>query len=135
MLAIEDFHVDVSVDHVVLVDEVLDVDQKTRHIVIFEKLEECVKVYFADFMVGRAGVVLVFGALGAFVVGRAGSSRLFIIVEIDVDVSDEILECKKYSYEVNFYLLKFNVSLDVVLDWSKDAIAAHFQFLHHFLDH
>ena len=99
MLAIEDFHVDVSVDHVVLVDEVLDVDQKTRHIVIFEKLEECVKVHFADFMVGRAGVVLGFGALGAFVVGRAGSSRLFIIVEVDVDVSDEILECKKYSYD------------------------------------
>merc|ERR1719443_2510334 len=53
VLAVENFHVDVSVDHVVLVDEILDVDQKSWNItiVLFEMLEECVEVHFADFMI------------------------------------------------------------------------------------
>merc|ERR1719443_809317 len=93
VLAVENFHVDVSVDHVVLVDEILDVDQKSWHIaiVLFKMLEECVEVHFADFMIWGAGTVLFFGALGALVVGRAGSSRLVVFVEVDVDVGDEVL--------------------------------------------
>lgn len=99
MLAVEDFHVDVSVDHVVLVDEVLDVDQKRGHIaiILFKVLEEFIKVHFTDFVIGGAGAVLVLGALGAFVVGRARSSRLVVFVEFDVDVGDEVLEGKTYS--------------------------------------
>ena len=94
MLAVENFHVDVSVDHVVLVDEVLDVDQKSRHIaiILFKVLEELVKVHLTDFVIGGAGAVLVLGALGAFVVGRSRSSRLIVLFEVEVDVGDEVLE-------------------------------------------
>jgi hypothetical protein len=99
VLAVENLHVDISVDDVVLIDEVLDVDQKSWHIaiILFKMLEERIEVHFADFVIGGAGVVLVLGALGAFVVRRAGSSRLVVLVEVDVDVGDEVLEVKNDS--------------------------------------
>ena len=56
-------------------------------------LEEFIEVHFAGLVVRRAGVVLwAFGALWAFVVRRAGTSRLVILVEVDVDIGDEVLE-------------------------------------------
>ena len=111
MLAVKNFHVDVSVHHVVLVDEILDVDQKSRHIaiVLFEMLEECVEVHFADFVIRGAGTMLFFGALWALVVGRAGSSRLVVFVEVDVDVGDEVKRGSRFGY------IRFGSRVDIYL--------------------
>merc|ERR1719384_2136811 len=120
VLAIENFHVDISGNHVVLVNEVLDVDQEGRNVslVLLEKIEEVLEVHLASFGRRRSGLVMVLGAFGSFVMRRFG----LFFVEVDVDVGDEVL-------------LKIDVGFDVILNWSEYAVAAHFELLHHLLDH
>ena len=82
MLAVENLHVDISRHHIVLVDKVLDVDQKGRNVVtvLFEKLKEVIDV------VHLVDLIVTLGALGAL------GPLVLVLVEVDVDVGDEVLK-------------------------------------------